>query len=188
MRTTLILAIHLDCAGGGGMKITVQIAIQSEEGQTAVFKEVACLERGALRPDTLGLSLTEARSILAALEQTMAERQTAEFVAQAGRCPRCGRQRACKGHHAIVFRTPFGKLSLDSPQLYRCPCEPPGPKTVSPLAELLPERTSPELAYLETKFAALMSYGLTVKLLEGGVADCRGPQHHGHSNAGTPHG
>jgi hypothetical protein len=148
------------------MKITVQIAIQSDEGQTAVFQQVACLERGALRPDTLGLSLAEARSILAGVEQTIAERQAAEFVAQARRCPRCGRPRACKGHHRIVFRTPFGKLSLDSPQLYRCPCEPPGPKTFSPLAELLPERTSPELAYLETKFPALVSYGLTVKLLQ----------------------
>jgi hypothetical protein len=154
------------------MKITVQITIQSDEGQGAVFQQVACLERGALRPDTLGLSLAEARSILAGVEQTMAEGQAAEFVAQAQWCPRCGRRRACKGHHAIVFRTPFGKLGLDSPQLYRCPCEPPGPKTVSPLAELLPERTSPELVYLETKFPALVSYGLTVKLLEGGVADC----------------
>jgi hypothetical protein len=34
------------------------------------------------------------------------------------------------------------------------------------LAALLPERTSPELAYLETKFAALVSYGLTLKLLK----------------------
>jgi hypothetical protein len=33
------------------------------------------------------------------------------------------------------------------------------------LAELLPGRTAPELAYLETRFAALMSYGLTVDLL-----------------------
>jgi hypothetical protein len=65
-----------------------------------------------------------------------------------------------------VFRTPFGKLTLDSPQLYRCPCEAQGPKSVSPLAELLAERTSPELAYLETKFAVLVSYGLTIKLLE----------------------
>jgi hypothetical protein len=55
---------------------------------------------------------------------------------------------------------------LDSPQLYRCPCEAQGAKSVSPLAELLPERTSPELAYLETKFAALVSYGLTLKVLE----------------------
>ena len=31
--------------------------------------------------------------------------------------------------------------------------------------ERLPERTSPELAYLETKFAALVSDGLIVELL-----------------------
>jgi hypothetical protein len=64
-----------------------------------------------------------------------------------------------------VFRTPFGKLKLDSPQLYGCPCQSPGPKSVSPSAERLPERTSPELAYLETKFAALVSYGLGLQLL-----------------------
>jgi hypothetical protein len=64
-----------------------------------------------------------------------------------------------------VFRTPFGKLKLDSPQLYGCPCQSPGPKSVNPLAERLPERTSPELTYLETKFAALVSYGLSLKLL-----------------------
>jgi hypothetical protein len=64
-----------------------------------------------------------------------------------------------------VFRTPFGKVELDSPQLYRCPCEAQGSKSVSPLAELLPERTSPELVYLETKFAALVSYGLSIQLL-----------------------
>jgi hypothetical protein len=34
------------------------------------------------------------------------------------------------------------------------------------LAELLPERTSPELLYLETRWAALMSYGMMVKLLQ----------------------
>ena len=33
------------------------------------------------------------------------------------------------------------------------------------MAERLPERTSPELVYLETKFAALVSYGLSVELL-----------------------
>jgi hypothetical protein len=64
-----------------------------------------------------------------------------------------------------VFRTPFGKVELDSPQWYRCRCEPQNQKTFSPLAEVLPERTSPELVYLETKFAALVSYGLSVQLL-----------------------
>jgi hypothetical protein len=147
------------------MRLKIQITVESGEGESEMV-EVACLERASLRPDSLGLSLAEARSILAGLEQTVAQRQVAEFIAQQQRCPRCGRERACKGHHRIVFRTPFGKLTLDSPQLYCCPCETPGAKSVSPLAELLPERTSPELAYLETKFAALVSYGLTLKLLE----------------------
>jgi hypothetical protein len=147
------------------MRLKVQITVESGEGESEMV-EVACLERANLRPDSLGLSLAEARSILAGLEQTIAPRQVAEFIAQAQRCSRCVRPRACKGHHALVFRTPFGKLSLDSPQLYRCPCESPGPKTANPLAEPLPERTSPELAYLETKFAALVSYGLTLRLLE----------------------
>jgi len=148
------------------MEIKVQITVKSEVGQPEVVREVARLERGSLRSETLGLSLAEARAILGGLEKTMAERQAAEFVEQGRRCPHCGRERACKGHHRIVFRTPFGKLQLDSPQLYGCPCGRQGPQSSSPLAELLAERTSPELAYLETKFAALVSYGLTIKLLE----------------------
>ena len=39
-------------------------------------------------------------------------------------------------------------------------------RTVCPLATLLSKRVSPERLYLESKFASLMSYGLTVKLLE----------------------
>ena len=143
------------------MKITVQITVESALGQPEVIQQVAHLERGpCLQPATLGLSLAEARAILAGLEQTMVQGQAAEFVAQAGRCPRCGRPRACKGHHPIRFRTPFGKLTLDSPRLDRCPCESEARKTFRPLAALLCGRTSPELLYLETKFAALVSYGL----------------------------
>ena len=149
-----------------GMEISIQIGVRLEAGGPERIEEVARLERGPLRPGTLGLSLAEARSILAGLERTLVEQQTAELIAQEQRCPRCGRPRPCKGHHRIVLRTPFGKLSLASPRLYRCRCELSGRKSFSPLAEVLPERTSPELRYLETKFAALVSYGLTLKLLE----------------------
>jgi hypothetical protein len=148
------------------MEIKVQITVKSQAGEPELIQEVVSLKRGPLRPETLGLSLAEARSILAGLEQTMVEQQATEFVTQEGLCCRCGRQRTCKGHHPIVFRTPFGKVTLDSPRLYPCPCESEARKSFSPLAELLAERTSPELIYLETKFAALVSYGLTIKLLQ----------------------
>jgi hypothetical protein len=131
------------------MKITVQITVQSDEGHAEAVRQVACLERGPLQPETLGLSLAEARSILAGLEQSLVEQQGAEFIAQEKQCPRCGQPPACKDRQAIVFRTPFGKLKLTSPHLYRCRCE--GPKSFCPLAGLLPERTSPELVYLRNR-------------------------------------
>ena len=65
-----------------------------------------------------------------------------------------------------MFRTVFGTLPVESPRLYQCRCQPQTTLSFSPPATLLPERTSPDLLYLETKWAALMSYGLTVKLLQ----------------------
>jgi hypothetical protein len=43
-------------------------------------------------------------------------------------------------------------------------------ESFSPLAELLPERTTPELLYLETKWALLSSYGMTIKLTQPVIA------------------
>jgi hypothetical protein len=65
-----------------------------------------------------------------------------------------------------VLRTLFGKLRLDSLRLYHCErCSKEEYRSFSPLAQLLTDRTAPELAYLENKFAALISYGLTAEIL-----------------------
>src|SRR5271165_2232931 len=64
------------------------------------------------------------------------------------------------------FARRLASLRLESPRLYHCQCESDGRTSFSPLAELLQERSSPELVYLETEFAALVSYGLTVELLK----------------------
>lgn len=66
----------------------------------------------------------------------------------------------------MVFRSVFGKLILKSPRWHHCACQPQISKTFSPLAQLLPERTTPELLYLETKWASLVSYGATAKLIK----------------------
>jgi hypothetical protein len=64
------------------MKITVQITIKSDEAASEVVQDVACLERGSLQPEMLGLSLAAARSILAGLEG---------WFARSGRVARSGR-------------------------------------------------------------------------------------------------
>ena len=64
-----------------------------------------------------------------------------------------------------MVRTLFGRLRLRSPRWHHCSCQPQPKQTFSPLTELLPERSTPELRYLEAKFAGLVSYGLSAKLL-----------------------
>ena len=74
--------------------------------------------------------------------------------------------RSTKGNHTLSVRTVFGQLTVRSPRLHHCACQPHETKTFSPLAEILPNHTLPELLFLETKWASLMSYGMTSKLLQ----------------------
>ena len=86
--------------------------------------------------------------------------------AVAGRhCGSCGRARARKDTRHIVLRTLFGTLRLESPRFRACPCALAGPATVSPVAALLPERTTPELLLWEARYAALTSYAAAASLL-----------------------
>ena len=64
------------------------------------------------------------------------------------------------------MRTLFGVLRLDSPRWWACPCTPrPGARTFSPLAAVLRDRITPELSYLQARFAGLVSYGLSADML-----------------------
>jgi hypothetical protein len=118
-------------------------------------QEVAKLERPSLRSANLGLMLSEAKELLQGVQKAMVTHQTAQYLTHQMSCPECGAIRSHKGKHQIVLRTLFGKLRLDSPRLYHygC-CSEEEHRSFSPLAQLLTERTAPELAYLENKFAA----------------------------------
>src|SRR5215813_5950621 len=148
------------------MKMRVQVVIESTAGEPIAVHEIGCLHREELRPDTVGLTLAEAKTVLARLQQRLVEQQAAEYLWAQSRCPHCGTKRSHKGAHTITLRTLFGKLRLKSPRLYHCQCQRHPARTFSPLAERLPERTTPELLYLETKWASLIPYEMTTKLLD----------------------
>jgi hypothetical protein len=104
--------------------------------------------------------------VLQALQEVVVEWQMHTYLQQQRACPHCGKTRQSKGVHHTVFRTVFGTLPVESPRLSQCVCQPQTTTSFRPLAALLPEHTTPDLLSLETKWAALMSYGLTVKLLQ----------------------
>ncbi len=147
------------------MKISVQVSIQADDDAPTVVHEVFALERGALAPDTVGLRLDEAKDLLAAVQEKMVAEQAGAALAEKAACPSCGTTHRHKDFRDIVVRTLFGTLRLPSPRWWHCSCSPHEHRTFSPLAELLSERTTPELLYLEAKFAGLASYGTSARLL-----------------------
>jgi hypothetical protein len=141
--------------------------MEAANGETERVEDIAELERSSPQPETLGLTLAESKTLLQGIQQRMVSEQVAEYMAQFNTCPDCGARRTKKGQHTLVYRTLFGKLNLISPRLYDCACHQPHQQrhSSSPLATWLNAHSSPELLYLETKFASLMSYGLSIRLL-----------------------
>jgi hypothetical protein len=149
------------------MKLSVQVIVHPDDDtKTApVVREVLSLDRDSLAPDSVGLRLGEAQDLLAAVQDTVVEQQVQRAIAEKTACPHCGRNRRHKDTRSILVRSLFGVLRLPSPRWWHCDCQQQPTRSFQPLAELLPERTTPELAYLQARFAGLVSYGITAKLL-----------------------
>ena len=147
------------------MKVKVRVITITDDGEESM-REVACVERDELTPASLGLSIADSKTILRGIQEVVVEWQMNAYLDQQRYCPQCGRLRHIEGSHHTVFRTVFGDLSMESPRFTHCPCQAHATESFSPLAELLPERTTPELLYLESKWASLTTYGMSVKLLQ----------------------
>lgn len=146
------------------MKIKIQCII--DNGSQSTTEDIVFLEREELAPETLGLSLKEAKTITSEIQKKMIAHQITDFVSQKHFCSCCGSTLSIKGYHPLIYRTLFGKICLKSPRLLTCKCQFQPQSSFSPLSSILSEHLSPELSYLEAKWASLMSYGMTVKLLE----------------------
>ncbi len=150
------------------MKLRVQVVIEPDDDgdeHAPVVHEVGQIERGDLSVDTLGLHLAEAKDLLQRVQQVLIDEQVRTCLRQQVDCPECTRQRAHKDMKMIVVRTLFGTARLASPRWLHCTCQPQPTRTFCPLAAALPERTTPELLFLESKFAGLVSYGLSAQWL-----------------------
>jgi hypothetical protein len=120
-------------------------------------------DTGAARPETreitvversgdgfaiadLGLTLIEAKKLLAAAQSAITDAQVGDLARRERPCPCCGRPRRLKDNNCtITVRTPFGKLALPSPRYERCGCET-ASGVAAPVVAALPERVTPDLS------------------------------------------
>ena len=148
------------------MKLKIQLVVCDDEGHEETFTEVVVLEKACERIEHLGLTLMDAKQLLTVLQQRLVEQQASAFVTARSHCALCGTQLGIKGYHTRTFRTLFGTVKLTSPRLYHCRCQHRKTTTFRPLHLLLTEPTAPELLFMETKWASLLSYGLTAQALK----------------------
>ena len=91
------------------MKVKVQVVTITDDGQETI-KDIACVERHDLTPETFGPSLAEGKAVLQALQEVVVEWQMPTYLQQQRACPHGGKARRSKGVHHTVVRTAFGVL------------------------------------------------------------------------------
>ena len=158
--------------------VHLQLRIVGDDGTVFTDCEILRLVKSHHQLEAVGLSIGESKSLQKCLQQHVVTAQAAAFVSRHRCCPACGRHLCSKGKYPVVFRTVFGNVTLSGPRFYRCGCQPADSQTFSPLTELFTEHTAPELLYLETRWATLVSFGLTAALPRNvlPVADAANPE------------
>jgi hypothetical protein len=108
------------------MKITVRVELVADRGETTMI-EVARFERPChlLGPESVGSTLANSKQLLSKLQQTVIPAQIDELCATHRLCSKYLQQTTMKDYWQHKIDTVFGTVSVRSPRIMTCPCEPP---------------------------------------------------------------
>jgi hypothetical protein len=143
------------------MRLVIEARVEDEEARATDATIVAVVERNDRSLADLGLTLAEGRALLAEVQSLLVPEQTTGWLRSQMACHRCGSMLAHKDTRSIVLRTVFGKVDVPSPRLWACSCaEEQGQprRSLSPLCKAIRQRVTPELEYLQARWAAHLLY------------------------------
>jgi hypothetical protein len=146
------------------MNIRIEV-VCSDADSNEQRREVLTIERQQLAMETLGMSLSEGKALLAGVQDFVIAQQAHEYLGQQQACPACGRRHTSKDSGSTAIKTLFGAVNMANPRWNRCPCQAGGSKTFRPMRARLQGRVSPEMVYLETKWASLIPFAKVADLL-----------------------
>src|SRR4051794_16242890 len=78
---------------GTSMRIQIQLRIVADDDSVISEDEILHLDKGDDRLEAIGLSLGEAKALLAGIQERVVTAQAASFAARHRGCPACGRPR-----------------------------------------------------------------------------------------------
>src|SRR5918998_4208359 len=152
------------------MRWTVRLEARTDQGELETM-ELVTFSRPAI-VNTLaeiGLSLAEAKALLAGLQASMLCGQVAGYAAHHRPCPACGVLQPLKDRRTRRLQTLFGTVEVEAPRFRICRCRPSTPveaATLSPICALLTARCTPELERVQAELGARTSFREAARILE----------------------
>jgi hypothetical protein len=137
----------------------VSIGAEGEEHSTDVMR--------IARPDdladlaTLGLSLAEAKRLLAGVQRETVAAQARSHAARRPECRGCGAACRVKDHRHRAIATLFGQVAVRLPRFRSAGCA----TTETGVGRPSHVRSAPELDRLRAQFSALMTYRTAAEVL-----------------------
>lgn len=147
------------------MNIRVEVFCVNADG-TEQRREVLAMERLELAMETLGMNLSEGKALLEGVQDFVIGQQVSEDLEQRRACPDCGQRYTSKESGSTPVKTLFGRVHVPNPRWNRCACQTAGPKTFRPTKRWLQGQSSPEMLYLETRWASLIPFARVADLLK----------------------
>jgi hypothetical protein len=109
-------------------------------------------------PRTIGLTLAEGKRILSALQHHLVRAQSEDHCRRRRRCQRCGTQRPIKDVRSRRLVSLFGTVEARAPRFAPCRCAVTSRRILSPVAEIMPDRCTPEYERVVAKMGASLPY------------------------------
>src|SRR4051812_15882187 len=133
----------------GAMRWTVRLEARTDRGEVEAT-ELVTISRPAVAGmlAEVGLTLAEAKALLAGLQASRVRDQLAGYAAHHRLCPGCGGPRPLKDRRTRRLQTLFGTLEVEAPRFRVCRCRlaaPVSEAVSSPVCALLTARCTPEL-------------------------------------------
>jgi hypothetical protein len=116
--------------------------------------------------ETLGLTMAEGRMTLAGLQRHLVQAQAEERCRSRRRCDYCGGQRPLKDLRRRRLTSLYGVVEVRAPRFDPCRCGVASRRTITPVAEIMPDRCTPEYERTLARMGCELPYRRARSLLE----------------------
>lgn len=158
------------------MEWRIKLEARSGWGEVETI-EVARFQRRVvgLTAEEIGLSLEEAKQVLADLQRLVLQTQMEEYTHCARVCPVCLKMRRRRDRRTRTIQTLFGTVTVEAPRISICPCSNTRrfvDLSFSSLTDSLPDRCTPELRRIQAELGARHSFREAGRLLGPPMRAC----------------